>query len=320
MGARGTGAAIAAEYEDTSGGPPLASGVASGMRLMPAQALMGVGLSSAAITATTAGASTLAFASAAATNALPAGHALQLSGGAAVETVFTSIAWVPGSSSSVPLQSPVVNAAQTAAAWSAYAANGPGLSGFLPHGIGVEEEAVYDPVTGLLYIERSATQDGVSARNVVLENPGLWNGATIDRARGVVGDAQAGTGIQAVIGHLWNGASYDRQPGTTANGAKVSSAPAQLAVADPDIATVTTGGTAVAAFSAGHVAKGGVIKNPVAATAPLYVRLTGTAGTTETGGTISIAPGQTYTIPPMAGAVSVNATDSGHVFCGMGFQ
>jgi len=112
----------------------------------------------------------------------------------------------------------------------------------------------------------------------------------------------------------------DRWPGTVANGGKVLSTPGQLAVADPDISTVTTGGTAVFAFSAGHVAKGGWIKNPTAAAGPLYIRLTGTAGVTETGGTAYISPGQTFSIPPMAGAVSVNAADSGHIFCGAGYQ
>jgi len=93
-----------------------------------------------------------------------------------------------------------------------------------------------------------------------------------------------------------------------------------LTPADPDIATVTTGGTAVNAFAAGHVVKGGLLTNPSGASQPLCVRLTGAAGTATSAGTICVAAGASYTIPPMSGAVSVNATDSSHVFGGVGYQ
>ena len=185
MGATGVGAAIAQEYEDSSGGPAAYStGLPTGFRLFPGVSLLGTGKTSFTVTTSVAGNANLVFASAANTNLLPAGHAIQLSGSGTVETVFTSNTWTPGSSTTVPLQSPVVNSGQTTATWSVYSANGPGLNGFLPHGIGIEEEALYDPVTGLFFIERAATQDGVSAQNVVLEAPGLWNGTTIDRATG----------------------------------------------------------------------------------------------------------------------------------------
>lgn len=184
MGATGTGASIAVSFTDTSGGPTLASGPASGQRLMPVQGLLGTGRAAGTITATGAGSTSIAFGSAAATNTLPAGHAVLLSGGAAAEIVFVNQSWVPGSSATVPLQSPAVNAGQTTAAWSVFAAAGPGLNGFLPHGIGVAEEALYDPVTGLFYLERSATQDALTPQNVGAHAPALWNGATFDRQTG----------------------------------------------------------------------------------------------------------------------------------------
>lgn len=92
-----------------------------------------------------------------------------------------------------------------------------------------------------------------------------------------------------------------------------------LVVHDPDISSVTIGGTAVYAFSAGHTTKGGWLENPASATVPLCVSQTGPAGTVETGGTSCIAPGQKYTIAPSAGTVSVNSSDSAHSFSGQGY-
>jgi hypothetical protein len=67
--------------------------------------------------------------------------------------------------------------------WDAHAPLGPGLNGFLPDGIGIEEEALWDPVTQKFYIERAATQDAAPGANIVLENVALYNGATFDRQR-----------------------------------------------------------------------------------------------------------------------------------------
>jgi hypothetical protein len=176
MGATGVGTGVAVEYRDSSGGPLLAAGTPSGLRLMPAQGVTGITRATAAITSTTTGDTSIVFGSSAAAASLSAGHAIQLTGGSGAETVFTATSWVPGSSATVPIQSPVVNSSQTTASWSTFGAGGPGLTGFLPHGIAVAEEAVYDPVSGLFYLERASTADGVSAQNVVLEAPALWNG------------------------------------------------------------------------------------------------------------------------------------------------
>ena len=120
----------------------------------------------------------------------------------------------------VALQTTLANAHGNGAAvaWDVFASAGPGLNGFTPAGIGIEEEALYDPVSAKYYIERAATQDACPPQNLVLELPGLWNGATMDRAREVIGDAQGATGIPAEALMLWNGASYDRAYGDKTNG------------------------------------------------------------------------------------------------------
>jgi hypothetical protein len=180
-GASGKGTNVAAEYEFNGGGPVLASGLASGFQFDRARSLQAKGLGSGTITATAAGNTSIVFGSAAATNLIQPGQKIRLRGGALKETVLATAAWVPGSSATVPIQSPVVNANQTTAEWDIYGTSGPGLNGFLVDGVGIEEEALYDPVSDYFYIERAATQDGMAPQNIVAENPALWNGTTMDR-------------------------------------------------------------------------------------------------------------------------------------------
>lgn len=102
----------------------------------------------------------------------------------------------------------------------------------------------------------------------------------------------------------------------------VPAAGAQIVTVTPtalDAFTVATGGTAVVALTAGHRPGGGWIMNPSTTTA-LCINEIGTATTTPSGNTTCIAPGQAYNLLPAAGAVSVNATDSAHVFSGYGIQ
>jgi hypothetical protein len=88
-----------------------------------------------------------------------------------------------------------------------------------------------------------------------------------------------------------------------------------------DVATVTTGGTAVTALTAGHRTAGGWISNPTTATINLCINEIGTAtGTTSSGSTTCISPGVTYALAPSTGAVSVISSDSTHPFSGEGFQ
>jgi hypothetical protein len=96
---------------------------------------------------------------------------------------------------------------------------------------------------------------------------------------------------------------------------------ATVVVVSLDAATVTTGGTAVTALAAGHRTSGGWIQNPTAATIALCINEKGTAaGTTSSGDTTCIAPGQVYLLAASGNAVSVVSSDSAHVFSGIGWQ
>jgi hypothetical protein len=88
-----------------------------------------------------------------------------------------------------------------------------------------------------------------------------------------------------------------------------------------DIATVTTGGTAVVALNAGHKTAGGWLQNPSTATVALCINELGTAsGTSSAGSTTCIVPGQTYTLTATPGGVSVISADSAHAFSGYGYN
>lgn len=88
-----------------------------------------------------------------------------------------------------------------------------------------------------------------------------------------------------------------------------------------DVATVTTGGTAVTALLAGHKTNGGWLQNPIGATTNLGINELGIAtGTTSNGNTTFIVPGATYQLAPSGDAVSVISSDSAHPFSGYGFN
>lgn len=88
-----------------------------------------------------------------------------------------------------------------------------------------------------------------------------------------------------------------------------------------DIATVTTGGTAVTAINAGKRTAGGWIYNPSTATVNLCINETAVAsGTTTAGSLICVPPDRTYNLTPSSGSVSVISSDSAHPFGGLGYQ
>lgn len=101
------------------------------------------------------------------------------------ERVLVTQGW-DGSTNPVPIQSAVVttHANGSAAIFEIYGVSGPGLNGFTCYGMGIEEEALYDPTTNLFYIERSASTDAMAKENIVAEAAVLFNGATYDRPRG----------------------------------------------------------------------------------------------------------------------------------------
>lgn len=97
--------------------------------------------------------------------------------------------------------------------------------------------------------------------------------------------------------------------------------PASRTLVTLDVKTVTTGGTAVTALTAGHRNAGGLLCNPQSATVNLGVNEIGTAsGTTSSGDTTFIVPGQCYVVSPASTAVSVITSDSSHPFSGYGLN
>ena len=181
-GGSGAGAALAAEYEMNSGGPVNTSGKASLMQYDRGRNVQGKGLGTATISSgATNGSTNITVTSAAAVNLLQPGSPLYLlTANVVTEVVYVSQTYVPGTAS-INLQNPVVTGGETTVAFDIYAPVGPGLNGFLPTGIEIAEEALWDPVSGRFYIERSATADAMPAANVVTESPALFNGTTMDR-------------------------------------------------------------------------------------------------------------------------------------------
>ena len=105
------------------------------------------------------------------------------------------------------------------------------------------------------------------------------------------------------------------------SGGSVAVNPGARTIVPLDIATVTTGGTAVTALSAGHRTAGGWLLNPVGATVNLCINeVTTASGTTSAGSLTCITPGQGYAVAAAAGAVSVISSDSSHPFSGYGWQ
>lgn len=176
--ASGTGTAVAAEYEFNA------------LSFDRGRNLMGKGFTQSTITATTGADTSLTFSadpSLIANGGLKAGAYLLLSTGVptplAGDLVQVGSTYVSGTSVPVtPVGVASITAGRTKATFSSFSNMGPGLNGFIPDGIAIEEEAVFDPVSGLYFLERAATQDGVSGQNVVMESLALFNGATFDRA------------------------------------------------------------------------------------------------------------------------------------------
>lgn len=107
--------------------------------------------------------------------------------------------------------------------------------------------------------------------------------------------------------------------GGTAGGSAVTPAPRTIVTLD--IKTVTTGGTAVTAIAVGNKTAGCFIQNPPSATINLGVNEIGTAsGTTSSGDTTFIIPGQSYSCSASTGAVSVISSDNSHPFSGYGLR
>ena len=210
-GASGQGTAVAAEYEFNAN--PLANGsVLSGLQFDRARNVQAGGLGAGTISNNPLAANSTTLTLTSAPTTLDKGAQLVLDrAGANPETNYVATSYTPGSTS-VPLQiaTQFSHAQNATVEWSQHAPLGPQLSGFLPSGLGMEEEIVFDPASKKYYVEIAATADANSGQNLVIESPGLYNNATFDRARSAYGDALASTGIEAASEMLWNGSSFDR--------------------------------------------------------------------------------------------------------------
>lgn len=198
-GASGNGTAIAAEYE-WNGNAPANGSVLSGLQFDRGRSLPAKGRGAGTISNNPLAVASVSLTLNSAPTTLQVGQRIILDRtGASPEVNYVASSYVFGSTT-VPLQIATINshAQNSAVEWDQASALGPGLGGFLPDGVGIEEEALWDPVSQLFYIERAATADGAGATgivgtNVVVESPGLYNGtgsgATSQFDRGRSGSA-----------------------------------------------------------------------------------------------------------------------------------
>ncbi len=183
-GATGSGTAVAAEYE-WNGNPPANGSILANTQLDRARNLNGKGFGAGTLANNPLAASSVSLLLNAAPATLQPGQKILIDrAGGSPETNYVALNYTFGSTT-VPLRiATQFNHAQNATVeWDTHAPLGPGLNGFLPDGVGIEEEALWDPVTQKFYIERAATQDAAPGANIVLENVALYNGATFDRQR-----------------------------------------------------------------------------------------------------------------------------------------
>jgi hypothetical protein len=100
----------------------------------------------------------------------------------------------------------------------------------------------------------------------------------------------------------------------------VVTTPNSRVVVPLDVATVTTGSTAVNALSAGHATAGGFLITTNAAGICVDQHTTAGTVTGTPSSTICVAQNQVYQLVPNTGAVSVNSTASGVSIAGEGLQ
>jgi hypothetical protein len=186
-GANGTGTALAAGFEYNGGGPQTnaVGNPPSNLQYDRERSLQGKNLQGGTISNNPLAAGATSLTLTAAIPQLLAGQQILLDrAGANPESAYVAKNFVTGSTT-VPLQSATqfLHALASTVEVDVFGPLGPQLNGFTAVGMGIEEEALFNPIDGKYYIERSATQDAMPAANIVAENPALWNGAAMDRAR-----------------------------------------------------------------------------------------------------------------------------------------
>ena len=168
-GASGIGTSVAAAYGY--------NGVTyDRMRTLQGKGFNQVGISSGGAN----GSSSIILASA--PTGLAANERIRLYNGTSFEDNIVAASYVSGTT--VPLVNAIANGTHTQFQYEVFTVNGPGTNGFLPVGLGIEEEALYSPTQNLYYVERSADQDGMQPYNLAAMSPGVWNGSTMDRLPG----------------------------------------------------------------------------------------------------------------------------------------
>lgn len=169
-----------------SGGQVDSSGKPTQLGLDRMLALQGKARASGTITSTVAGDTALAFSSAPKT--IMPGQRVRLSGSGTNEYAVVSASYVPSSSAtSIPIQVALVQAGNTTATWDVYAANGPGNNPMLPTGIVPIALAVQDTGTaGDFYAAAGGWNDSVTPGFMLEALQGIYNGVSVDRARGNV--------------------------------------------------------------------------------------------------------------------------------------
>lgn len=106
------------------------------------------------------------------------------------------------------------------------------------------------------------------------------------------------------------------QPIAVTISATVTTAPAAVTYVAPAAHTIAVGGTSQVLFAGGAIKTLGLVKNPNAATEPLYVDPINAAGVTDgaSGTTVELQAGDTYTFGPATAAINVNAATGGHAY------
>lgn len=261
-GASGSGTAVAVEYLHNSGGP------GSG-NYDRARSLQGKGVTSNTLNGSASSGQNQAFLN---SGAVPVvGQPVYLLGGTAeVAYVLT----VVGQTLTFTSNLANTHGNSTTVSWDTYSGPlGPGLNGFLPTGVSVAEGALFDPVSGLFYAERSATQDAVAGANVMAGAPALWNGATFDRwkSSATTGTALVATGMVS--------------PGVTLN-----------AVAANTTGTTVDSGAAHSNWTAVAVATGsptaGTITLEISMDNTTWISSTATANVTAAGNFLLVSTGR----------------------------
>lgn len=209
--ATGIGAAMAAEFESNSGGPPLSTLLASGLTLDADRNWQGKAFAQLAITATGAGNTSLVFSGNPWTSGLIVGQAILLSvgvNGATVEEVTVSKNNTPVTGAgpiTVNLVNPVVNASSTFATFDIFGLDGPGNGNATP--IGIEDSAIYvrdpaptDPKRPFVAWKGTAGVGQVAALSpgtpITASSGNVANGAAVATLVGVAGKTTYITGFQ----------------------------------------------------------------------------------------------------------------------------